>query len=356
LRTSTTIRGFLILALLVMAPGVGWAQNQILQTAGVDDAEVAADYYNTIDPGHQRMTQADWEEVNGFNSAVNTVVDVRGYYNAGDLNFWRSIQMVRDKRPGYRRNIAFTTVNYLTEADSLSGDNPASIVNMEYSRGPEGDRLVKFYIYDEVTGERKLSTNFSPFDSRSQELFVPAACYSCHGGDDDDSSPVGPDGYNEGSGETNAGFMAFDVSTMEFDVTTLASLEAGIRKLNKAVLRTDPSKATRKLIKGLYGGKRLPNATQDLDYIPASWDDDGDNEYLYREVIVPTCRICHTNSDTKLLRLSWWEANPKKIREAVFHELLMPNSIPNFDRFWDSSSTPRQYEVLFDALDRFENP
>ncbi len=343
MKTRATVVGVLMASLSIAVPGTAWAQHDFLKAGGVDDAGVATAYYNTIDPNNLRLTQNAWEEVNGFNDPLNTVVVAKGYFNEGDLAFWRSIELVRDKRPGYEGNIAFTTVNYLTEADSVNEVNKVSIVNMEYSPGPDGDHITKFYVFN-AAGQRQISTSFV---IGGEELFLPAACYSCHGGDDDAESPL-TGGYNEGSGETNGTFLLFDVNTMTFGNTSLASLEAAFKQFNEAVLDTDPTKATRKLIKGLYGGPGLPSPTQ-VDYVPPSW---ASEEVLYREVIVPSCRSCHTTSDTKLLSLQWWKDNPGNIREEVFHEQTMPNSEPSFNRFWMSN----QPAILGDALDRFELP
>jgi hypothetical protein len=339
-------------SLCIAVPGTAWAQTNALKAGGVDDEGVAQAYYATIDSDNLRMTQDAWKEVNGFNDPLNKVVNARGYFNNGDLGFWRSINMVRDKRPGNRGNIAFTTFNYNNEIDSIYDMNRVSIVNMEYSPGPEGDdRLVKFYVFDEITGERKTHTVFA---EGGEELYLPAACYSCHGGDDDAKSPVGPEGYNEGSGETNARFLSFDVKTVQFGVTPNApspdALEAIFKKFNKAVLRTDPTKATKALIKGLYGGKGLPRDTQDPDYVPPTWAARVDDEELYTDVIVPSCRSCHTLSDTKVLSLEWWEGNAEKIREEVFHELTMPNAPNSFNNFW-TSINPNQSQILRDWLD-----
>jgi hypothetical protein len=351
MKTTATVVGALMASFCIAVPTTAFAQQDILKAGGVDDEDVANAYYETIDPDNLRTTQDDWEAVNGFNDPLNEVVEATGYFNEGDLSFWRSIFMVEDKRPGYEGNIAFTTINYASEEDALEGDpeKMVSIVNMEYSPGPNGEdedepkRITKFYVYDAVSGDRLTSTTF---DDRGEELYLPAACFSCHGGDDDAEAPL-PEGYNDGSGETNGTFLAFDVNTMTFGNTPLASLDEAFKKMNKAVLRTDPTRATRALIKGLYGGAGLPRNTQDLDYIPTSWVGE---EELYRDVIVPSCRSCHTTSDTKLLRLSWWKANPDKIREVVFHEQTMPNSKPSYDRFWMSN----QPGILGDALERFE--
>jgi mono/diheme cytochrome c family protein len=331
------------LCLSVSGPATS-AQHNFLKAGGVDDEGVATAYYNTIDPDGLRTTQDDWERENGFDDPRNTVVVAAGYFNEGDLAFYRRIEMVVDKRPGKKGNIAFTTVNYETEEDANSDVNRVSIVNMEYSPGPDGDRITKFYVFHPETGARQTST---AFDSRNEQLFVPAACFSCHGGDDDAESPLSE--YNDGSGETNATFLAFDINTMTFGNPPRADLEDEFKKFNQAVLRTNPTRATRALINGLYGGSGLRNSEQDLSYMPSSWTGE---EELYHEVFVPECRSCHTTSDTKLNSLEWWKANPGKIREVVFHEQTMPNSMPSFERFWNSN----QPEILDEALTRFETP
>ena len=319
--------------------GTANAQRDVLKAAGVDNAAVASAYYKTIDPDDERLTQDAWEEVNGFNAPENRTIEAAGYFNLGDLGFYRRIEMVVDKRPGYAGNIAFTTFNYTNETDSLFDDDDerkytaaASIVNMEYSPGPEGEPITKFYVYANAKdGERLLSTTFSV---GGEELFVPAACYSCHGGDDDEGSTVGSDGYNEGSGETNGGFIAFDYRTMFFPpATSRAALEPAIRKFNVAILHTDPSRGVKELVKGLYGGHGLPRRTQLSNYVPADWRN-GREVTLYRRVVVPSCLSCHTLSDKKLMRLSYWKNNPDKIRKVVFKKHFMPNAIPSYNRLF----------------------
>ncbi len=355
MKKRTIIAGVLMASLSIAVPGTVFSQEHgFLKSGGVDDAKVAIEYYKTIDPDNLRLTQNAWLDVNGYNDTdINEVIEVKGHFSDGDLAFWRSISLVNDKRDGYEGNIAFTTANFNSEVDALNGTNPVSIVNMEYSPGPEGEPITKFYVFD-VDGDRLRATS-TVFVDGGEKLHLPAACFSCHGGDDDAEAPL-LNGYNDGSGETNAAFLAFDIRTMTFGGTTQASLEPGIKKLNEAVLGTDPTKATRKLVKGLYGGAGLPRDTQDLDYIPTSWVGEED---LYYNVIVPTCQGCHATSDTKLLSLQWWKANAASIREVVFHEQLMPDSMPAYERFWkesDQPDQPAQHEIVLDALDRFELP
>jgi hypothetical protein len=163
--------------------------------------------------------------------------------------------MVVDKRPGKKGNIAFTTVNYETEEDANSDVNRVSIVNMEYSPGPDGERITKFYVFASRTGARQTST---AFDSRNEQLFVPAACFSCHGGDDDAESPLSE--YNDGSGETNGTFLAFDINTMTFGNPPRPTWRMNSRSSTKPCSAPIRRSATKALINGLYGGSGLPKA------------------------------------------------------------------------------------------------
>jgi hypothetical protein len=348
-KNSKAVITGVLLAVLVL-PGTVYSEDEekdLLKSNGVDDEAVANAYYQTIDPDNLRLTQYDWEVVNGYHDPINEVVEVAGHFNASDLGFWRRISMVEDKRSGYKGNLAFTTVNYATEYDAVNNVNAVSIVNMEYSSGPEGDRITKFYIYDGLTGERLTKTVFDPDPATAEELYLPAGCFSCHGGDDDAEAPL-PDGYNEGSGETNGGFLAFDFNVFEFgSLVTRADQEVAVKKLNQGVLKTDPPGAVRKLIRGLYGGKGLPRDTQDSGYMPSSW---AAEPQLY-QVIVTDCLGCHTLSDSKVLSLEWWKLNTDEIREAVFEDNFMPNSPFAHRRFWSNGNV----DIVRDAIIRFES-
>ncbi len=341
---KAVILGVLLAGLAL--PGTVYSQSGLLKANGVDDEAVAQAYYQTIDPDDLRLTQYDWEVVNGYHDPMNQVVQVAGHFNKSDLGFWRRISMVKDKRPGYKGNIAFTTVNYATEKDAVKNENAISIVNMEYSPGPEGNRITKFYIYDS-TGERQTKTVFDPDPATAEELYLPAGCLSCHGGDDVAEPPL-PNGYNDGTGETNGGFLAFDFNVFEFGSrVTRADQEADVKKLNKAVLQTNPPAAVKMLIRGLYGGEGLPRATQNSNYMPSSW---AAEPQLY-QVIVTDCLGCHTLSDSKVLSLDWWKSNTNELREAVFEDNLMPNSPFGHRRFWSNGNV----DIVRDAINRFES-
>jgi len=319
-----------------IVPSAAYSGN-LLKANGVSTEADAILYYKTIDPNNQRLTQAAWRDVNGFNDSANDIVVVGGHLNTSDLGFWRRIEMVIDKRPGYEGNVAMTTFNFESEQDAFLNVNAKSIVNMEYSPGPNGDRITKFYIYD-AAGNRKNSTFFDPNVATREELFLPNGCASCHGGGNEDFATRG--------GKTGGGFLAFDFNVFEYGtLASRAANEANVKKLNKGVLMTRPKDAVKSLISGLYGGKNLPLAMQNSAYMPSDWV--GEPELW--KVVVTDCLGCHTLSETEVLNLDYWKDNVWDFREKVIKKKLMPNSPYASRRFWDTNN----HQIVEDALKRF---
>lgn len=315
-------------------------EDGLLKANGVSTEGDAIEYYATIDPDHMRMTQDAWRDVNGFNDPANEIVVVKGHKNVSDLGFYRKIEMVIDKRDGYEGNVAFTTFNYFTEDDAIddvAGELAASIVNMEYSPGPDGDHITKFYIYNGKTRERLLSTIFDPDLTKAEELYLPSGCTSCHGGED---------GFGH-EGDIKGGFLAFDFNVFEFgSLVTRADQEENVKKLNEGVLMTNPPRAVKKLAYGLYGGRDLPLDTQNSAFIPSDW---AGEEELYG-VIVTDCLGCHTLSESAVLSLNWWKRNTGELQEHVLEDENMPNSPFAHRRFFSETNN---HEIVRDALDRF---
>ena len=319
-----------------IVPGAVYSSD-LLKANGVSTAADAALYYQTIDPANQRLTQNAWRAVNGFNDPTNQIVVVRGHKNVSDLGFWRRIEMVIDKRPGYVGNMAMTTFNFATEVDAFWNINPLSIVNMEYSPGPSGDRITKFYIYD-ANGNRKNSTFFDPDPATREELFLPNACASCHGGGRKDFATNG--------GKTGGGFLAFDFNVFEYGtLTSRAANETNVKRLNQGVLMTIPGDAVKSLLSGLYGGTGLPLIMQNSAYRPSDWN----SEPALWNVIVTDCQGCHTRSETEVRTLQYWKDNVSSIREEALLEKLMPNSPYANRRFWATN----HHQIVQDALTSF---
>lgn len=320
----------------VIVPGAAYSGN-LLKANGVSTEADAIKYYQTIDPNNLRLTQDAWRAVNGFNDPGNEVVVVAGHKNVSDLGFWRRIEMVIDKRPGYVGNVAMTTFNFESEVDTLDPKNAKSIVNMEYSPGPNGDRITKFYIYD-AAGNRKNSTFFDPNVATREELYLPNACAACHGGGRKDFATNG--------GKTGGGFLAFDFNVFEYGaLTSRAANEANVKKLNQGVLKTNPPDAVKSLISGLYGGKYLPLTVQNSAYRPSDWN----TEPTLWNVVVTDCQGCHTLSEQDVLSLDYWKRNVGSFREEVFKEKLMPNSPYANRRFWSTD----HHNIVDEALIRF---
>lgn len=335
-------------------PPVPGPTSNLLKANGVSTLQDAQEYYRMIDPNDERCTQTAWEDVNGFNDPVNTRVVVEGHKNTSDLGFWRRLEMVIDKRPGKEGNVAFSTYNFelgpnadLTDPKNAgktkccAPTNAKSIVNMEYSLGPNGEKFTKFYIYD-ADGTRKTDTIFDPNLSKAESLFLPNACSSCHGGGKD---------FRANGGKTDGGFLAFDFHVFQYegDATAQAAArlanEAGVKALNKGVLMTKPPSAVKSLISGLYG-KDLQSDTQISTYMPKDWAGATDPiKNVWKKVIVTDCLGCHTLSEQEVLTLDFWRNNVVGDLREVFKKKIMPNSPYANGRFFktDTSQLPNDH-------------
>lgn len=325
-----------------IASGTVYSGN-LLKANGVSTEADAIKYYQTIDPNNLRLTQDAWRQVNGFNDPGNEIVVAGGHKNTSDLGFWRRIEMVIDKRPGYVGNVAMTTFNFANEQDAFVNQNPLSIVNMEYSPGPNGDRITKFYIYN-ANGGRENGTIFDPDLAKAEVLYLPKGCASCHGGRKD---------FATSGGKTGGGFLAFDFNVFEYGtLTSRAENEANVKKLNQGVQMTNPPSAVKSLISGLYGGKYLPLTRQNTAYRPSTWD----TEPVLWNVVVTDCQGCHTLSEKEVLDLDYWKINVGSFREKVLKKKLMPNSPYANRRFFntDPNQPPTNHrQIVEDALNRF---
>jgi hypothetical protein len=318
-------------------PGAVYS-GDLLKANGVSTENDAKKYYSIIDPNDLRLTQDAWKAVNGFNDHRNEAVVVAGHKNVSDLGLWRRIEMVIDKRPGYLGNVAFTTFNFETEQDAFLNHNPLSIVNMEYSPGPNGDRITKFYIYNPTNGTRKTSTFFDL--TVREELFLPNGCAACHGG-----GTHGVD-FKTHAGRTGGGFLAFDFNVFEYGVlTSRADNEANVKKLNQGVLMTNPPGAVKTLVSGLYGGNNLPRATQNSAYRPSDWN----IEPALWKVVVTDCLGCHTLTEQEVLSLDHWKRNVASFREIILKEKEMPNAPFSNRRFFNTNN----HQIVEEALNRF---
>lgn len=177
-----------------------------------------------------------------------------------------------------------------------------------------------------------------PDPATREELFLPNACTSCHGGGDN---------FADNDGDVDGDFLAFDFNVFEYGtLTSRAENEANVKKLNQGVLKTDPPSAVKRLVRGLYGGKKLPLATQNSAYRPSSWD----AEPALWNVVVSDCLGCHTLSESEVLDLDYWRTKIEDFREKVLQKQLMPNSPYANRRFFLETN---HHQIVEGALNRF---
>ncbi len=104
------------------------------------------------------------------------------------------------------------------------------------------------------------------------------------------------------------------------------------------------------LIRGWYGGKKLPNATFNGAFIPEGWKSVNNvgavanTETLYSQVIAPTCRACHiqratmANNDLDFSSYAKFLKFADRTKSLVFDKGIMPMAKRTFDNhFWNNT-------------------
>jgi len=236
-------------------------------------------------------------------------------------------------------------------------------------------KIVTFYTYigdkgalgtNLVGGQRVLSANL---DGRG-EKFQPGVCNVCHGG----APKQLVNGVYPDHGDTNAGFLAWDMDLFKYDIDgstySRANLEPIMKEFNRTVLgvQRDPAAffvnglgthtARNQMIYGWYGGLGLPNSFNG-SFVPPGWTPGtltgilGDvpvpagADTFYLQVIKPTCRLCHVQRDTITLRsgsgylggvsftdYSHFIHYKDEIEDLVYDQGAMPMALRTFDHFW----------------------
>lgn len=374
--------------------GGGTAARIFLPASAIGDESYAQAYYAMIDTANERDTLAKWQAKNGFgnNDALHAIFrDVR------DLGYGRDMYFRRDATSGdvaaYVRNfqvrsiagLDYTTLNLDA---AVAGDTRHHVGTnaIEYSAGPSGQKIVKFYTFS-PTGQR---LNMVDIDGRGPKA-MPGPCIACHGGRADpmQQNAVGAWVFPR-QGNTFGRMQGLEVGVLDFaDVSpwTRAEQEATLRQMNEMVLCSYPLSAASTLtedacrslptiggewsgnagaevIKAWYGGMfnpapttgtNMPNATFDDTYVPTGWMPNGGSippgaDTLYRDVFANSCRACHVlrgtvyqwdvdfaSYDTVFGATSNYNA---RIRKHVFERGRMPLSLLVYEAFWGDGNGP----------------
>lgn len=304
-----------------------------------------------------------------------------------------------DNENPYSPNASQVTFPKITAPSHVSLELKTTAPAVFYLIGNGDKKIVTFYTYigakgaagnaNLTAGQRVLSANL---DGRG-EKFQPGVCNVCHGGAPKSLDATGayPD-----HGDTNAGFLAWDMDLFKYDETgssqyTRAFLDPIMKEFNRTVLavQRDPVTNTtnkngtaindlqitarNELIYGWYGGPTLPNAFNG-SYVPLAWrpgtvgtrfdyninsastpEEIAFYQYvvpagadtLYLDVVKPTCRLCHLQRGTVTDPRRTEHQAPitfrkyrdfadfkEEIEDLVYDRAKMPLALRTFDHFW----------------------
>ena len=360
----------------------------------MNTATYADTYYAAIDPGNRRDTLDKWKSVNGFGSGSGEEITIV-FGDKRDLGYGRRMN-VRRNADG---TLAFYVENYLVSPGVDYAYSPLNLdaavlrdpnwfigVNaIEFSPGPNGGAAFpKWYNFNAATGVRN---SFVDLDNRGEKA-MPGPCISCHGGRGDALTPPDATGKPEFNlvrnstsqtrGDVTGRLHPFEADAFDFSSRagfTRAEQEAAIKKVNTWILCSYPLPATSAfpedqcrpaasasewqgtaaaLIKAAYGGDGLPSPTFQDDYVPPSWEAAGQST-LYRNVIAPSCRTCHTmrgtggNSDIDFSNFETFQGYADRIRTHVFERGNMPLAKIVYDAFWGTAGRPETLAQFLDA-------
>ena len=367
-------------------------QQQADGTLQMDSPEYAEAYYRAIDPNNERDTLAKWKAKNGFETGSGTEVNVV-FGDMRDLGYGRRMY-ARQNPDG---TLAFYVENYLIQAGPDYLYSPLNLdaavirdtkwmvgINaIEFSPGPNGGAAFpKFYNFN-PGGVRQTAVNL---DNRGPKA-MPGPCISCHGGRGDALTPPDASGKRQFNlvrngvslqrGDVQARLHPFEPDVFEFSPRagfTRAELEPGIKTINKMILcsypivgaSSAPEDQCRRqaggsewqgtaaaLIKSSYGGDGLPSATFGDNYVPPSWEQNGQST-LYKNVVATSCRTCHgmrgtaPQSDVDFTSYEKFKAFSDRIKVHVFDRGNMPLAKIVYEAFW-GSDRPQQLAAFLEG-------
>ena len=241
---------------------------------------------------------------------------------------------------------------------------------MEYSRVESApgeaiefddpERVVKFYVYgyDPVDPTITFLVDKADLDNIGARP-IPQLCMNCHGG----QYPSGPVASGAPTFDSRADiklgsqFVPFDLRLYTFSTEpglSRAEQEVAFKVLNETmVLGTNPNSAISDVITEMYSGAD-PNV-QEEDFAVAGWNTPGLTEDLYKDVIAPSCRMCHIALPVEELRFGSaadFQARLGPVEERVCDDYVMPHAKVTHRLFWGSVAPhqPATLQLFGDAV------
>jgi hypothetical protein len=258
------------------------ATRQYLVEKPVGSIEETRAYYTAI---AAPATLTDFRTKFGFAKGETVAV----YYNAGDLGIGRemhcrsALTLIGGEAACYVRNFgAFGGSRDDALAQLEAAGTPLATVAMVYSAPIEDPDAVQFMVYG---ADGNLVTK-AQLDTHGDNTSIPQNCLNCHGGRSSYDAVA--------HSVSGARFLPFDPAGFDFarrDDLTFPAQEAKFRALDKIMRKASPTAAMGELIDGLFPPTGGPyNAV----FVPPSWNESPRDARVYREVIAPYCRSCHS--------------------------------------------------------------
>jgi len=255
---------------------VGW--NYLVEKAPGSVAETIAYYAATNAPATLDAFMTRY----GFPGDETTA----GYYNVGDLGIGRDMHCRAQPAGGlacYSRNFGtFGGSRDDALAEVAGGGVPLATVAMVYTPPIDAPNAVAFTVY----GAAGALVNEAQLDTHGDNKSIPQNCLNCHGGraryDLAQHAALG------------ARFLPLDPNAFEYSTLpdlTFAAQEDKFRRLDRMVANAAPTAGVVEVIEGMFPTSNLPyNPT----FVPAGWNASPRDARVYREVIEPYCRGCHS--------------------------------------------------------------
>jgi cytochrome c5 len=274
------------------------------------------------------------------------------YANAVDLGFGRNMHGVRNgmNTAAYVANFGdIDTPDVNDVADAVLGNNPVATVAMEYSPiegDPVGDRVVKFYVYNNV-GNRINAANLDKLGARP----IPQLCMVCHGGEYPGGPVIGSappfvnvnDPNDFSLVKLGSKFLPFDLHAYVFAPAPndKAMQQLKFKQFNQDIVNISPSDAViGEIITEMYGGiSQVDPNVQDEVFVVAGWNAQPMQQTMYRDVVGRSCRTCHAAHSFPSLRFnlsSQFTDNLAAPETRVCVQHVMPHSKLTHKLYWTS--------------------